>query len=69
MKSAGIIVLIIGLIMTIFTAVTFFTREKVADIGSLAITADKSHHLYWSPWIGIGVMVVGGLIILISSKK
>ena len=69
MKATGIIVMIIGLIMTIFTAVTYFTREKVADIGSLAITADKSHHLNWSPWIGIGVMAVGGLIILVSSKK
>jgi divalent metal cation (Fe/Co/Zn/Cd) transporter len=69
MKTAGIFVMIIGLILTIFTAVTYFTREKIVDIGSLAITADKPHHVYWSPWIGIGVMLLGGLIILISAKK
>ncbi len=69
MKKAGIFILILGLVLTIFTAFTFFTREKVVDIGSLKITANKPHHLSWSPLIGISVMVVGGVVILISPKK
>jgi hypothetical protein len=69
MKKAGILIIILGLIMTIFTAVTFFTKEKVVDIGALQITANKPHHLYWSPLIGIAVMSVGGVIVLMSSKK
>jgi divalent metal cation (Fe/Co/Zn/Cd) transporter len=69
MKKAGIIIVILGLALTIFTAITFFTREKVVDIGSLKITADKPHHLSWSPLIGVAVMGVGGVVILISSKK
>jgi hypothetical protein len=69
MKKVGIIIVILGLALTIFTAITFFTREKVVDIGSLHITANKPHHLSWSPLIGIAVMGVGGVVILISSKK
>ena len=69
MKKAGIIIVILGLALTIFTAITFFTREKVVDIGSLKITANKPHHLSWSPLIGRAVMGVGGVVILISSKK
>jgi hypothetical protein len=69
MKKAGIIIVIFGLALTIFTAITFFTREKVVDIGSLKITANKPHHLSWSPLVGIAVMGVGGVVILISSKK
>ena len=69
MKKVGIIIVILGLVLTIFTAITFFTREKVVDIGSLKITANKPHHLSWSPLIGIAVMGVGGVMILISSKK
>jgi hypothetical protein len=69
MKKAGIIIVILGLVLTIFTAITFFTREKVVDIGSLKITANKPHHLSWSPLIGIAVMGVGGVMILVSSKK
>jgi hypothetical protein len=69
MKKAGIIILILGLVLTIFTAFTFFTREKIVDVGSLKITANKPHHLSWSPLVGIAVMAVGGVVILISPKK
>jgi hypothetical protein len=69
MKKIGIFIVILGLALSIFTAITFFTREKVVDIGSLKITANKPHHLSWSPLIGIAVMGVGGVVILVSSKK
>jgi hypothetical protein len=69
MKKVGIFILVIGLILTIFTAITFFTREKVVDIGSLKITANKPHHLSWSPLIGIAVMGVGGVVFFMSPKK
>jgi hypothetical protein len=69
MKKAGFFIVILGLALTIFTAVTYFTREKVVDIGSLEIRANKRHHLTWSPLIGIAVMGVGGVMILVSSSK
>jgi hypothetical protein len=69
MKKAGIIIIIIGLALTIFTAITFFTREKVVDIGSLKITANKPHHLSWSPLIGIAVMVAGGVVVVMAPKR
>jgi hypothetical protein len=69
MKKAGIVIILLGLVLTLFTAVTIFTREKVVDIGGLEITANKPHHLNWSPLIGIAVMGVGGVVLLMSSKK
>jgi hypothetical protein len=69
MKKAGIFIIVIGLVLTIFTAITYFTREKVVDIGSLKITANKPHHLSWSPLIGIAVMGVGGVVVFMSDKK
>ena len=69
MKKPGIIILIIGLLLTIFTTVTYFTREKVVDIGAVEITANKRHHLNWSPLIGVAVMAVGGVLLLVPFKK
>jgi hypothetical protein len=69
MKKAGIVIFILGVILTIFTAFTFFTREKVVDIGKLEITANKPHHLSWSPLIGIALMGVGGSVMLISRSR
>ncbi len=69
MKKAGIVIIILGLILTIFTTVTFFTRERVAKIGDVSITANKRHHFDWSPLTGIAVMGLGGVILLMSAKK
>jgi hypothetical protein len=69
MKIAGFIILVIGLLLTIFTATTFFTREKVVDIGKLEITRDKPHNFKWSPLIGIAVMAAGGVVLWRSYKK
>jgi len=69
MKKAGIVILIIGLALTIFTTVTFFTREKVVDIGEIEIMANKRHNLNWSPFVGLAVMAVGGVLMLVPFKK
>ncbi len=69
MKRAGIVILIIGLIITIFTGFSYFTREKVVDIGELEITANKRHNLSWSPLIGVAVMAVGAGVYLVGLKK
>lgn len=69
MKKAGIVIIILGLLLTIFTAFTYFTREKVVDLGNVKITANKQHHLRWSPLIGIAVMAVGGVILWQSPKN
>jgi uncharacterized membrane protein YidH (DUF202 family) len=69
MKKAGIVILIIGLLLTIFTTFNYFTREKVVDLGEVEITANKRHHVAWSPFVGVAVMVVGGVVLLMASKR
>jgi len=69
MKSAGMGLLAIGIIITIFTSVSFFTKEKVVDIGALEITRDKKHNMAWSPFVGIAVMAIGGGLLMYSAKK
>jgi hypothetical protein len=68
MKEAAISIIIIGLILTIFTAFKFFTKEKVVDIGEVHITRNKPHSLFWSPLLGIAVMGIGGVFFLLDAK-
>lgn len=70
MKPTAIIIFIIGLLLTIFTTVQFFTKEKVADLGIVEITREKPHTLNWSPLIGIAVMALGaGMFLWKVAKK
>ena len=69
MKSAGTIILIIGLFITGFTGFQFGTTKKVADIGSLEITHDKKHNWAWSPLLGVAMIVIGGGFYLYGERK
>ena len=69
MKKAGIIIIILGLVLTIFTTITVFTKEKVVDIGDVKITRNKAHHFKWSPLVGIAVMGIGGVVLWQATKK
>jgi UDP-N-acetylmuramyl pentapeptide phosphotransferase/UDP-N-acetylglucosamine-1-phosphate transferase len=67
-KTIGIIVIIIGVLMFVFTGFNFTTKEKVVDLGPLQIDKEKNHPVRWSPIIG-GVLVVGGIVLVAVNKK
>lgn len=69
MKKLGYALLLIGLVLTIFTTATFFSRERVAKIGDINITANKRHNLKWSPFVGIAVMAIGGVVVWQAPKR
>lgn len=69
MKTVGIIILVVGLLITVFTGFNFVTKKKVVDVGKLEITQNKNHRLAWSPLIGVAVMVVGGAVLFYGAKR
>ena len=69
MKTAGIIIFVIGLLMTIYTGVTYVTREKIVDVGEFEVTVNDRHTINWQPYVGIGAMIIGGLLFVLSRKK
>lgn len=69
MKIAGIVLIVLGLGLTIFTGFQFFTKEKVVDIGKLEISREKPHYFSWSPVLGIVLMGIGGAVLWKGSKS
>jgi len=68
-KTIGSIIMVIGLLMTLYTGFNYVTREKVLDIAGIEITADKNNTVSWNSFISIGVMVIGGLVFLYNKKN
>lgn len=68
-KTIGIVIMVIGLVMTLYTGFNYVTREKVVDIGDIEITAEKDNTVSWGPFLGIGVIVIGGVVFLAGRKK
>jgi uncharacterized membrane protein YidH (DUF202 family) len=69
MKKIGIVLIILGLLLTIVTGFGFFTKEKVVDLGRVEINKQEPHRVKWSPYVGVGIMVIGGVILLAGSRK
>ena len=69
MKTVGLIILIAGLLMTLYTGFTYVTKEKFVDLGELEITMDNQRTVNWQPYVGHGVMVIGGTILVFGRKK
>jgi uncharacterized membrane protein YidH (DUF202 family) len=66
--ASGWIVIIIGLIVLIWGAFGFKTREKVIDVGPLHASKDTTHNVPYAPIIG-GVIIIGGIALLVSSRR
>lgn len=69
MKTTGIVLLIIGFLLTIYTSFSFFKKEEVLDIGNVEVNATKKENVNWSPIVGVIIMVVGGVVLWQSSRK
>jgi len=67
MKTIGIVLIVIGLVMIIYTGFNYVTKEKVVDIGPLEISAEKNHPVQWSPIVGV-VLLVGGIVVVVTGK-
>lgn len=68
MKTLGIIVLVLGIIMTVITGFNIVTEEKVADIGPVEINKEEKTPVYWSPITG-GILIVAGVVIIVASGR
>ena len=68
MKTVGIVLLVIGIVMTLFTGFTLITKKKVVDVGPIEVNKEEKTPIYWSPITG-GVLAVAGLVIILMGKR
>lgn len=69
MKTAGIVLIIIGLLMTLITGFNVITKEKVVDIGKIEISKEEKTPIYWSPITGVILLAAGVVMTLADRKK
>jgi len=67
-RTIGILMIIIGAAMLIWTGFTYTKKEKIVDAGPLEISAEKQHSVNWPPYAG-GILLIGGIVILATAKK
>ena len=68
MRTLGIILIVIGGIMTVFTGFNLVSKKEVADIGPLEINKTEKTPIAWSPIVG-GIILIAGIAVLVTSKR
>jgi len=67
-RTIGIVLIIAGAAMLIWTSFTYTKKEKVVDVGPLQISVDKQKTVNWPPYLG-GLLIIGGIVIVATAKK
>ena len=67
-KLIGIILIVVGAVMLIWTGFTYTKKEKIIDAGPIQVSADREKTVNWPPYLG-GLLVIGGIVIVVTSKK
>ncbi len=68
MKTFGIILTILGIVMLIWTGFSYTQTEKVVDIGPLEVSAEKEKQVNWPTYTG-GILVIAGVVLMLMDRK
>ena len=64
----AIVLIIAGIAIFAYQGISYTTTEKVANIGPVEITADKTNTFPLPPVVG-GIALVGGIVLLLVGNK
>jgi len=67
-KNIGAILIVLGLIVTVWGFFGFKTRETVVNVGPIHATRDKTHNVPYGPIAG-AIVVIGGVVLLASGRE
>ncbi len=67
--TIGFIILITGLLITLYTGFNYITKGKLLSIDNVRVTNVKEHTAFGSPFFGITMVAIGGIIFLSGKRK
>ncbi|MFD2036019.1 hypothetical protein ACFSKL_14535 [Belliella marina] len=68
MKALGVILIVVGIAMFIFSGFSFNTEENIIDAGPIQVNKEKENNVSWPNYAG-GISLVAGVIVLVAARK
>lgn len=67
-RIVGVLLIIIGIMTLAYQGVTYTTRENVAQIGNVEVTATTQKTIYVPPILG-GLSFIAGIILVVFGRN
>lgn len=67
-KTPGIVLIMLGILMLIYSGFNYVTTEKVIDLGPVKINREKKNSVKW-PQVAGSVVLIAGIIITVITKR
>jgi hypothetical protein len=64
----GLILIVLGIVAFAYKGITYTTREKIIDIGSIEASVDTKKTIPLSPILG-GISIAGGIALVFIGRK
>jgi drug/metabolite transporter (DMT)-like permease len=64
----GTLLILAGVIMLAVGGFSFTSRERVADVGPIEVTAERERSVPVSPLLA-GLAIAGGVLLLVASRR
>jgi uncharacterized membrane protein YidH (DUF202 family) len=64
----AVLLIILGIAAFAYQGITYKTREKAMDVGSLQVTTEKTKNIPIPPIVGV-IALIGGTALLIRNGK
>lgn len=65
----GVLLIVLGIVAMSYQGFTFFTHERVVDVGPLAIDVAKPHTIIFHPVLGVVALIVGAVLLLAGRRS
>ena len=64
----AVILVTAGIVAFAYQGITYTTREKAIDLGSVHVTTEKTRTLPLPPIVG-AITLIGGIVLLVTGRK
>ena len=64
----GVLLIVFGIAALGFQSITYFTVERVVDVGPLHVDVQKPHTIVFHPVVGAAALIAGVILVIVGAK-
>jgi hypothetical protein len=64
----GLILVVLGIVALAIPTFTFFTTDRLADVGFIKIDLSRPHTIVINPIVGV-LMLAGGIVLIFMGRR